>query len=94
MNIIEEDSSQTKADNSKSSFLSVVIIFFIVALVALFINEIFFSKNSLPVYQKLTRERDKLSIKIEELKLKNAQLHKEYFNLISIMPSNEDNEDE
>jgi len=62
----------------------------IIISISIFISNMLFGKNSFKRYQDLKRDKEILSKKIEKLKQNNANLQKEYFELKSIIPQEDE----
>ncbi|MCH9814496.1 MAG: septum formation initiator [Epsilonproteobacteria bacterium] len=60
-----------------------------VIIAAIFIGETLFGKNSLEVYLSLQDDKMRFEKKIDKLQHENAALQKEYFELKSLLPKEE-----
>ncbi len=83
---IIKDSHTLKSDYS---FIQNILITLAVIIAAIFIGETLFGKNSLEVYLSLEKDKIQFKNKIEALQYKNAALQKEYFELKSLLPEEE-----
>jgi len=90
MNQIKE--RVTEKEESNSLFFIVIYLFLIISL-SIFVSNMLFGKNSFKKYQDLKKDKKILSKKIEKIKQNNAALQREYFELKSIIPQ-EDEENE
>ncbi len=77
-------------EGAKSSLAIPLFIGLLVIMIAMFIGDTLFGKNSLEVYQALELEQANLDKKIEKLKQENAIIQKSYFTLQSVMPEGDD----
>jgi len=79
-----------KKEASKSSFLSLVILISLIVMMAIFVSQMLFGKNSFEVYQNLKHDKQVLQKKIHKLQYENAQLQMQQFDLQSVLPINKD----
>jgi len=75
---------------SDYSFLKNFLIVLSVILAAVFIGETLFGKNSLEIYLSLQQDKKRFAQKINKIQHENAALQKEYFELKSLMPKEEE----
>jgi cell division protein FtsB len=75
-----------------NSYFNLIIFFAFVVILALFVSQMLYGKNSLEVYHNLKKDKQILQQKILKLQHENAQLQMQQFDLQSILP--EKNEDE
>jgi len=78
--------------NQDRGFLNLIIFFAFVIILALFVSQMLYGKNSLEVYNNLKKDKQILQKKILKLQHENAQLQMQQFDLQSILP--EKNEDD
>ncbi len=71
------------------TFLQNILIVLSVIIAAIFIGETLFGKNSLEVYLSLQDDKMRFEKKIDKLQHENAALQKEYFELKSLLPKEE-----
>ena len=88
--INDELLKEAHEEGASSSLLLPIFIALFVIMMALFIGEMLFGKNSLEVYLALQNDESKLEKKIYKLKNENASLQKNYFELKNIMPSQDE----
>ncbi len=71
-------------------FLQKIILILSVILAGLFVGETLFGKNSLEVYLSLQDTKKQFEQKIDKIQHENAALQKQYFELKSLLPKEED----
>jgi cell division protein FtsB len=76
-------------DKSDYTFIQNLLIVLSVIVAAIFIGETLFGKNSLEVYLSLQKDKKHFEEKINKLQYENAALQKEYFELHSLLPKEE-----
>ncbi|RUM66209.1 MAG: hypothetical protein DSZ06_03695 [Sulfurospirillum sp.] len=81
-----------RSKKRERSILTPLILIMIVVIVALFVSQLIYGKNSYRVYQTLKEDKRILQNKISKLKETNANLQMQYFELKSVLPT--ENEDE
>jgi len=84
---IVEDRVTNKSDQSLVQNLLIVLS---VIVAAIFIGETLFGKNSLEVYRSLQKDKKHFEEKINKIQYENAALQKEYFELKSLLPKEEE----
>ncbi len=82
--IVKEQIYQDKGRSFKIFFLILAIV-----MTAYYVGETLFGKNSLEVYLSLEKKKESLKKNIYNFEHENAALHKEYFELKSLMPKEE-----
>ena len=87
---IIEHSSQ-KGDKG-FSFLQVVFLILLVLMAAIYMGETLFGENSLEVLNSLKKQQQILDKKIKRISHENAVLQKKYFELKSLMPEKNEQE--
>jgi len=75
---------------SNYPFLQKIILVLSVILAGLFVGETLFGKNSLEVYLSLEDTKKQFKQKIDKIQHENAALQKQYFELKSLLPTQED----
>ncbi len=75
---------------SDGTFVQNLLIVLSVIIAAIFIGETLFGKNSLEVYLSLQKDKKHFEEKINKIQYENAALQKEYFELKSLLPKEED----
>jgi cell division protein FtsB len=78
------------AEQSDYTFIQNLLITLSVIIAAIFIGETLFGKNSLEVYLSLQKDKERFKEKINKIQYENAALQKEYFELNSLLPKEED----
>ena len=86
MSILTDKLLQDKSPKENSSFGLPFFLAILVSMLALFIGDTLFGKNSLEVFSGLQKDQKLLEKKIYIMKTKNAALQKKYFELKNIMP--------
>lgn len=81
--LVEENTEQ---EGSNSSFFMPLILVLSIIMIAMFIGDMLFGKNSLEVYLALEKQQTTLGKKIYQIKNQNAMLQKKYFEFKNIMP--------
>ena len=71
------------------TFIQNLLIVLSVIIAAIFIGETLFGKNSLEVYLSLQKDKKHFEEKIDRIQYENAALQKEYFELKSLLPKEE-----
>lgn len=84
---IVEDRVTNKSDQSLVQNLLIALS---VIVAAIFIGETLFGKNSLEVYRSLQKDKKHFEEKINKIQYENAALQKEYFELKSLLPKEEE----
>ena len=79
-----------KHSQSNGTFVQNLLIVLSVIAAAIFIGETLFGKNSLEVYLALQNDKKHFEEKITKIQHENAALQKEYFELKSLLPKEED----
>ena len=79
-----------KHNQSNGTFVQNLIIVLSVIAAAIFIGETLFGKNSLEVYLALQNDKKHFEEKITKIQYENAGLQKEFFELNSLLPKEED----
>jgi len=85
--IIEDNIASDEYDYT---FVQNLLIVLSVVIAAIFIGETLFGKNSLEVYLGLQDSKKQFEEKIDKIQYENAALQKEYFELKSLLPKEED----
>jgi cell division protein FtsB len=88
--ITDEIVEKSVKRGSDYSFLQSFFIVLSVILAAIFIGETLFGKNSLEIYLSLQKDKKRFARKIDKIQHENAALQKEYFELNSLMPKEEE----
>jgi cell division protein FtsB len=89
-NITDEIVKESIHDGSRYILFKNFLIVLSVLLAAIFIGETLFGKNSLEVYLSLQQDKRHFAQKIDKIQYENAALQKEYFELNSLMPKEEE----
>jgi cell division protein FtsB len=76
-------------NESDYTFVQNLLIVLSVIVAAIFIGETLFGKNSLEVYRSLQKDKKHFEEKINKIQYENAALQKEYFELKSLLPKEE-----
>lgn len=91
MSKITDEIVETKLHNEENhSIVQGILVVFSVIVAAIFVGETLFGKNSLEVYLSLQKDKKLLEEKIYKIQYENAALQKEYFELNSLLPKEED----
>ena len=88
--ITDEIVKENLHNRSDYSFFKNFLIVLSVILAAIFIGETLFGKNSLEIYLSLQQDKKRFVQKIDKIQHENAALQKEYFELKSLMPKEEE----
>ncbi len=83
--IAEELTPAPKKPESGFSFFQVVAIVMLVLIAATYMGETLFGQNSLQVLHSLQEQQKILDKKITRISFENAQLQKEYLELMTVM---------
>jgi cell division protein FtsB len=81
--LVEE---HTEQESSHSTFFLPLLLGLSIVMIAMFIGDMLFGKNSLEVYLALEKQQAILGKKIYQIKNQNAMLQKKYFELKNVMP--------
>ena len=87
--ISDEIAEGRKHSQSNDTFVQNLLIVLSVIAAAIFIGETLFGKNSLEVYLALQNDKKHFEEKITKIQYENAALQKEYFELNSLLPKEE-----
>jgi len=90
MNSIGDSLLDERREGHSESYKMPLLVAFFSILMAYFVGETLFGKNSLEVLFALQEKETELQTNIETLKKQNAILQKKYFELKNIMPSEDD----
>jgi cell division protein FtsB len=90
MSKITDEIVEESLANNSYSFLQNFLIVLSVILAAIFIGETLFGRNSLEIYLSLQKDKKRFARKIDKIQHENAALQKEYFELNSLMPKEEE----
>ncbi len=83
---------ESSKDREAGRFFYPLLFLLLVVLITLYVGSILFGKNSLEVYRNLQKDQKILSHKIKQLAIQNANLHKQCFDLKSLLPKEEQDE--
>ncbi len=81
--LVEENHEQ---ESTSSALFAPILLALSIIMIAIFIGDMLFGKNSLEVYLALEKQQAVLGKKIYQIKNQNAMLQKKYFELKNIMP--------
>ncbi len=87
--ITDEIVEERVHNESDYTFIQNLLIVLSVIVAAIFIGETLFGKNSLEVYLALQKDKKHFEEKINKIQYENAALQKEYFELKSLLPKEE-----
>jgi len=87
--ISDEIVEQRLHREDRHSFIQSALVVLSVIIAAIFIGETLFGKNSLEVYLSLQKDKKLLENKIYKIQYENAALQRDYFELKSLMPKEE-----
>jgi cell division protein FtsB len=76
-------------ESSKNALFVPMLLALSIVMIAMFIGDMLFGKNSLEVYLALEKQEAVLSKKIYQIKNQNAMLQRKYFEFKNIMPEEE-----
>ncbi len=83
---------ESSTDRGEGRFFYPLLFLLIIVLLSLYVGTVLFGKNSLEVYRNLQKDQKILSYKIKQLSIHNAYLHKQCFDLKSLLPKEEQDE--